>query len=45
MQHGRARVLPEQLSVLGDHPNVQIIDEDEHPRADELSSEPDVVQP
>ena len=37
--------LAEQLTVLGDHPNLQAIDEDEHPRADETSSESDVVQP
>ena len=37
--------LTEQLSVFGDHPNVQIIDEEKDPRADELAAEPDVVQP
>jgi hypothetical protein len=31
--------LTEQLSVLGDHPNLQTIDEDQDARADELAAE------
>ena len=37
--------LTQRLPILGDHPNPQTIDEEQDPRPDELSPEPDVVQP
>ncbi len=35
----------EQLTILGEHPHVEAIDQGENPGSDEPSSQPDVVQP
>jgi hypothetical protein len=36
---------PDQLTVFGDHPDPQAVDQRDHPGAHELAAEPDVVQP
>ncbi len=36
--------LPDQLAVLGDHPDLKAVDQDEDPRPDQPATEPDVVQ-
>jgi hypothetical protein len=37
--------LPDQLAVLGDHSDLQAVDQHENARADQPATEPDVVQP
>jgi hypothetical protein len=37
--------LSDQLTVLGDHPDLEPVDQHEDSRTDEPASEPDVVQP
>ena len=34
----------EELAVLADHPNLQPVDEDQHPRVDRPWADPDVMQ-